>query len=496
MLNKLKLPSGIKHSLWSILDASLYPAAYLATVPVMLRSLGATTFGLWIILSSLVTILQLFNFNSGIANLGIATVRGVSYANANNDNQHAADTVNAVLHITAALFGVVTLVGLALSYLATHFGWWGLHEAPGIHVALCVLLAAVIAGLRYFDQVFQSIIKAYEHFKLASVLNMTGRFGLLLINLTLAGAKYSLTVLFVANIVFSLVYILAQYLFVKKIIPFYNVSKVKDNTQYKRVLSFSLLPWLQSLIIVFTFQSDRFWVSSYVGLKEVSGYGLSSTMFNHIHMIFTAMAVWMLPRVAGMVSRGEDPSQKYELVRYLLLSFIVISLLGFNIVAPTLIHAWTGEEMYSQMSVYVKHFIAFELVFAHSIMPLLFLNAAGRERLATKITISYCALCYIFMLVSLWQMRTPAALIMGMTASLCITMPVVNIWVARAIGRKASWRSTVLEMLPVYLSVISVYQQSGSPAYFGFSALAVFLTWQIYLSNIVKKRIWRQQPNI
>lgn len=493
---RAKIPTGIKHSLWSILDASLYPAVYLAIVPTLLRSMGSTIFGLWIILGSLVTILQLFNFNSGIANLGIATIRGVSDAKANDDKQLAVDTINCVLHITAALCGIVSLIGVGLSYVAVKYSWWGLNEAPGVNVTLCVLMACIIAGLRFFDQAFQSIIKAYEQFKWASMLNMVFRFGLLTINVALAVNKRPITELLMANIGFIAVYILAQYLFVKKLIPFYRIGAVKDSVQYRRVLGFSLLPWLQSLVIVLTFQSDRFWVSSLSGLSEVSGYGLSSTMFNHIHMIFTAMAVWMLPRIAGMVSRGEDPSQQYELVRYILLSFIVLSLLGFNLVAPLLIQAWAGEEMYGQIYSYIRHFIAFELVFAHSIMPLLFLNAAGKEHLAAKITISYCAICYVFMLASLWQLRTPAAMIMGMTVSLCITMPLVNMRVARAIGRQTSWKSIILEMLPVYVGIISVYQKSGSPAYFGLSGLVAFLTWQIYLSNVIKKRVWRKQPNM
>jgi hypothetical protein len=84
----IKIPKGIRHSLWSVLDAALYPAVYLATVPVMMRSMGLVVFGFWILLNSLITILQLFNFNSGVANIGINTIKNISYSLANNDTGH------------------------------------------------------------------------------------------------------------------------------------------------------------------------------------------------------------------------------------------------------------------------------------------------------------------------------------------------------------------------------------------------------------------------
>jgi len=487
----IKLPDGIKHSFWSVLDAGLYPVVYLATVPLMMRSMGMVTFGLWILLNSIITILQLFNFNSGIAGLGVATIRNITDGLANNDTERVRDVINSIFQITFFLFVFVCCIGWGLSYAAVRYSWWDIKDAPGANVSLCVLLAAVIAGLKYFDQIFQSIIKACEKFKLSSILNMVCRFGLLGITIIMAVEKYSLAAILFANIVFIIAYLLIQLCCVKWILPLWKPSSVKNKKLYRYLLRFSTWPWLQSVIIVLTFQTDRFWVSSYAGLKEVSSYGLVSTMFSHIHMIITAMVVWILPHIAIMTSKGDDPARMYNLVRSGLFSVVVILLLVFFFISPFLFRLWVGAETYAGMSAYIKGFVAFEIVFAHTIMPFFYLNATGKERLATKATLFYCSTCYMLMLAGLWLFHSPAAMIGGMTIAMCITMPFINAIVQQNMHHSYSWKLAILEMLPMYAAILLVYGNGNMWLYLLLIPVLFVLLWKFYSSTVFKNRLWQ-----
>jgi len=489
-----KVPKGVKHSLWSILDAALYPAVYLATVPMMMRGLGMLTFGLWILLNSLITILQLFNFNSGVANMGMATIRNVSAALVNNDTRHINDIINSTLHITFTLFIAITGVGFWLSVVAVKYSWWGIGNLPNLNISLCILLTAIIAGLKYFDQVFQSVIKAYERFKLSSILNMISRFGLLAITLFLAVYKYSLVQILWANVAFIIFYLIIQLCCIKWIIPAYNIGAVKDKGLYKKVLHFSAWPWLQFVLIVITFQTDRFWVSSYLGLKVVSGYGLVSTMFNHIHMIFTAMAIWMLPRIATMASKGEDPAKLYYLVRGSILAIIVTSLLFFYFISPALLPLWVGASTAVYLLGYIKYFVAFEIVFAHTIMPFFYLNATGKDRLATKLTFLYCSMSYVFMLGGLWLFHSAIAMIGGMTIAMCLTMPIINGIVQREMYSTYSWKQAIFEMLPMYAAILLLFNANSVWAYITLVLVVALLLWKFYLSDVFNNIRWQQTP--
>ena len=484
-----KLPRGIRHSFWGVLDAALYPLIYLATISIIKKDMGQTVFGVWIVLNSLIIILQLFNFN-----LGVTALRNVSYELARDNKTNARDLMNGILHISLLLMLLVSLLGWGLSDIAVNNGWWGLQNAQQPQLSLCVLLSAVFAGLKYFDQAFQGIIKAHENFKMAAILNMANRFGQMFIILYMAIKQYYIADILAANIVFLLIYLLVQLLCICYIMPFYRPGLLVDRKHYRHLLNFSLWPWLQSLIIVLTFQSDRFWVSSFSGLGVVSDYGLVSTIFNHIHIIFTAMAAWMLPRIAAMHARGDDPAILYNRVRAGLLGLVIISLLFFYFISAPLFTLWVGADTYLHMQVYIRVFIAFELVFAHTIMPFLYLNAAGKERLATLATLLYCGTCYALMLAGLWYYHSPVALVEGMTLSMCITMPFINMIVQQNLHKSYAWEHALLEMLPMYAAITLLYSNT---LWLGLlmAALLLWTLWKFYLSNVLTKSIWKQVAN-
>ncbi len=481
-----KISAGLKNSVWSVLDAALYPAVYMATVPLMMRSMGADAFGFWIILNTLMTTLQLCNMN-----LGVTSIRYVSAGLAEANDEKVTDSINAIFRINFIIVIAVVAIGGMLSFTVAGNGWWGLHQTTVSYVFLCLLLAVMLACLKFFDQVFQGIVKAKEQYKAASILNMVNRFGLLAINLSLALYGSPVITMLWANVIFNIAYLIAYFLLIKRVFPAYRIRRVHDNHLIKQLLRFSVWPWLQSIMIVLAFQTDRFWVSSYSGLKAVSVYGLVSTMFNHIHMIFIAMAAWMMPRLSAMTSRGDNPTVLYTQVRNALLTAIVTALLCLHAVAPFVFGIWVGPDMYRQMAGYLKAFIVFELVFAHTIMPFFYLNASGRERIATMLTFLYCCMSYACMLGGLYFFKNPASMVLGMAAAMAVTMPVANYVTARNMGNRISVAEAIAEMLPMYLACAFVYARSAwmGPVLIVLIALTL---WRSYVANLIKGGLWRR----
>jgi O-antigen/teichoic acid export membrane protein len=451
--------------------------------------MGLVIFGLWTILNSIITILQLFNFN-----LGITAIRNVSRELAHDNRQGVSDVINGLLHITIALMVIACGAGLFLSHAAVNEGWWGLKDVQVKDISMCVFLSAVMAGLKYFDQVLQHIIKAKEKFALAAILNMIDRFGLLIITLVMAINNYSLVSILWANVVFLLACLLMQFLSIKVIMPFYTPGLVKDAGQYKRLLNFSVWAWLQSMMVALTFQSDRFWVSSYAGLKEVSGYGLVSTMFNHIHIIFTAMAMWLMPRISAMTTKGGDPSALYRKVRGGLFGVVVVSLLFFYFVSPVLFPLWVGQQTYSYMVSYIGPFVAFEIVYAHTIMPVFYLNAAGKERLATRMTLLYCGACYTGMLCGLLLFHSSVALVCGLAVGMALSVPIINMAVQKSMHGSYSLEEGIMEMAPMYISILLIYTDNAWLG-LGLCLLILGLLWKYYLSSLFNKNLWKRVAN-
>lgn len=487
MASNIHIPKGLKHSAWSVFDAAIYPLVYMAAMPVLMKGLGAVAFGFWVVLNTIIITLQLFNLN-----IGLTTVRQVSYYIAKGDFNEVSKLVNALLQITLIMLLTVVLAGIIIAYVIPKYNLLQLTDAPVNNVALCLFLAALIAGLKFFDLVFNSLLKASEKFKTSSILNTINRTGLLLLNVFLAVNSYSVQHLLWANIVYAILYLMVQTIVLRKVFTFYKFSLHLEKTWYKPLLRFSIYPWLQFLIIVIAFQTDRFWVSSFAGLQEVSAYGLTATIFNHVHMIFTAMAAWILPRIATMVAKGADPSGLYYTVRGGLLGLTTLSLLLFYLIYPYIFQVWAGKEIYRSMSVYIKAFIAFELVFVHTIMPFFYLNAAGKERLATVTTLIFSSLSYVLMIAGLYILKHPVYLIHGMTLAMCITMPLINKLVWKAMqSDKHSHQLFLAEMLPLYVAILALYVPYPWLSYM-LLLIVLVLLYRSYLSQIIVQKLWKQ----
>ena len=433
------------HSFWGIIDTAVYPVIYMAVVPLLMDNLGTDGFGFWIILNTLMVIFQLFNLNIGVTAMKELAGQAADIAN---------KRLNALFSIMFALFVLVSLVGLLCGILEENFNFSGLSSAPVRSVFECIVLAACIAGLRFLDQLYHGALKAKELIKVSALLKIFNKVGLLGITVYLAIEGFDITVLLYGNVIFSLVNLLLLIVVIKRYYKGYQPSFSKDTRMIRGLFKFSMWPWLQSLFVVIAFQTDRFWVSSYAGLDEVANYGLMATIFNHIHIIYTTMFIWVLPRVSAMAYKAIDPFPFYEKIREFFSVFVLFSLLFFYFISPYIIPLWIGHEHYENMKSYLQLFVVFELLFSCTIMPFLYMNATGKERQITYLTALFCFLSYAFMLIALLTTHSVEWMIGGMAISMALSMPILNYFVQKSSAKyKFKTNHIVKEMSPIYSAV-------------------------------------------
>lgn len=430
------------NSFWGIMDTAVYPMIYMAVVPILMNNLGPEGFGLWIIINSLMVILQLFNMN-----IGITTMKELAGQKKENTRQ----ILNALFTIVLLLLLLVSLIGFLSGIMAEKFDFSGLSDAPVNSIVECLILAGFIAGLKFFEQFFHAALKARELIKVSAIINVYNKVGLLTLTIYLAILGYDITALLYANVFFTLLNLCILVLVVSRHYSQYIPGITKDLSLIKSLFHFSIWPWIQSLFVVLAFQTDRFWVSANAGLSVVSDYGLIATLFNHVHMIYTAMFIWVLPRIASMVQANVDPYPFYQRIRKLFCFFVVFSLLLFYFISPWIFPVWIGEEHYQNIKKYVQIFLVFELMFSHTIMPFFFMNATAKEKNITYLTAFFCLLSYFFMILALLISNSVVLMVAGMVLSMCISMPVLNYFVRKkSNSTENTFAFELIEMLPFY----------------------------------------------
>lgn len=482
-----RLPQGLKHAFWSLLDTAIYPVFYLATVPIMLHYLGATLFGFWILINTIITILQVFNFN-----LGYTALIRISHAQGKGLLSRVSELINALLKITFLQWLALIAMGSLAAVIIGRTRYLDSYSIPIHQASLCVFWAAILAGLKYLEQLFQNIIKAYDQFRTAAILNMISRFGSLGISLLLAATYHAdILVILVGNVAFSITYLIIHFLVINKVLPFYKPSIKTVPGLEKQLIAFSMWPWIQSILVILTFQGDRLWVSTFSGLKTLALYGLVATMFNHIHMIFMAMVTWVFPRLIRMEAQQKNSYEWYQQISGLFTCISIGLLLLFYFSSPFLIRTWLGNENYGQMKYFIRAFTVFEILYVHTILPFYLLNGTGSEKKATIFTFGYCALCYVLMLGAMYGMGRPEALVEGMALSMVISVPVLQELVNRQYGQGLKYWDLFLGILPSFLCMALVYTNVLWLQIL-FLIGAGFLFWRYHLSSFFNSGLWKQ----
>jgi O-antigen/teichoic acid export membrane protein len=474
-----RLPRHLSHSFWAVLDTVCYPLLYFALTPMLIRYMGPVVFGFWMLLNTVVTVLTLFNFN-----FGVPAMRPIAEARAVGNTDRVRDVINSLLRTTVFQFVFLCVLGLLLCFIISRTEWS--RDALRLpYGPWCFFLAAVLAGLKFFEQLFQNILKAYEQFRSASLMNILSRSGALIISLLIAMNWPGLIFwVLLGNIFISLAAIGLQLYNTYRLLPFYHLARIQDRSLQWSLLQYSLWPWLQSIFVVLTFQTDRFWVTAIAGLREVSLYALVATMFNHIHMIFSASVAWAFPQIVGRHAREEGLEAEYRFINSLLIIFSTLALASFYLLSPGLMAAWVGEETYLGLKPYVQSFTAFELAFVHTIMPMFLLNGTGRERQATFTMLICCAFCFTLMLAGLWYFKSPVALVQGMTLGACLSIPFM-------VRRSHSGGKLPLELLPTVAMIVWIYAPDFLSR--GIALLLALLGfWRFYFVHLKDPKVWRQ----
>ena len=422
---------NFKNSLWNLADIFTYPVIFLLSTPFFIDGLGAKAFGVWMLVNSLMIAMQVLNLG-----LGNATFKHMASHSALNDHTQMNATLNTNFSLSILLHLVCILAGGLLAFGIQQFSFFNIEPSFIALAAKGALLGGVLVGFKFYEQLIGYTFKALERFDLDTMLSTGLKIVVLIVNIVLVKMGHGLTSLLINNILLSFVSILIGLLIIKFQIPTFRFQFQLNKTFIRKELKFAIWPWFQTLAIVLTFQCDRFFVVSFIGLSTLTYYGLVATIFNHIHMGFNGIAPWLAPKITKLKTQGKDTRDLYLSARNFILLLALTALLLFNLLNEPILSLFLSKEKYMQAADYIKCFTLFEVFFVFSIIPNYFLNAAGYEKLYFKIVVFYCVSILSGMLLGYYFTHTATGIIIGMALSTAITMLfqnwMINQWVFKA----------------------------------------------------------------
>jgi O-antigen/teichoic acid export membrane protein len=353
-----------------IADYVAQPVSMLLAAPFLLRHMGLSQFGLWMLVSAAVS--SGSTFTTGF---GDAAVKYVSGARGENDWPEVASVVRGAITINLAL-GL--LMGMLLSLAAPYVVHHVFKIEAGFHrLAIEALrIGSLILVVRSVESVPVSTLRAFEQYLPSVRINAVSRCAIILITVLLVAKGGGVTGIMLATFVVSSMAMLLQARALRKYVGPVRLLPSVDGNALPKIASFGSFSWLQALSALAFSQADRLIIGALLGTTGVAYYSVCTQAAQPIHGISSAGLHFLFPHLSARHAR----ETAVELRRVVGLAFrlnlllVIALLLPVALFARPILELWMGAE------------------FAHAAGTTLSVLAVAFALLAVNITAHYTML--------------------------------------------------------------------------------------------------------
>lgn len=418
---------NMQNSIWNVIEVLLGPAILFISIPVFLAQLGAEDYGIWMLVNSIVIVMQAFNLG-----LNFSTYKHVSIAISEEDNNQITNTLNTNLSFTFLILLASFIVASFLCLGVFYRDWF--IDNPGVkpRLVISIFIGMVILFGKLTEQIMYSVYRAFEDFKYVTILSILLKLTTVLGSIFIAFYTKNVVHILGFTAFITLIGILVNYRLIFLFVPSYRFKFTLNKTFIKHEINYSFFIWMQSIAIIIVYQGDRLLVSYNFGLAALSFYAIVATLFNHIHMTFGAITSWLFPQVAKNMNDAVMVFDLYLRTRNVSLVISLVILALFCLISGPLFSFWLGTENYFQIAEYVKWFSVFEFFLIFSSIPNLFLNASGHEKFSLKMVLIFTSINFIGVLIGLMFFGTLLAMVIGLAVSVIPGM----YWLHYSISKK------------------------------------------------------------
>lgn len=456
---------NLTNSGWSLFNILLYPVAFMGLTPVFIHRMGEAGFGVWMLVNSYVYIavnIISFGFSNSIT-AHVAEALGKENREKLHAYLHASSRIILILTLSTA---GIALAGLLLIHLFP--AWFSFPVHPDLPsekdregLGLVLVVATLLIAVKFPELLFQSIFKGFERFDRAGQYNILSKFLVLGAQLGAVLTGQGLLVMFSAALAVNMAVNLLQWRAVGILIPDYVFAWKRHLPENRELFIFGFWTWIQTIVSVAAYQADRFLVAFVLGPITAGYYILASTIANHMHMAFGALAVWLFPKVARRQQTAPDETLDWfhtlrGFTTGLSLTVILLSALLYE----PFFRIWIGPDKLVKLGPFFALFLMYEALLILSIIPQFYLNGIRKLRFITFLELMYKAGILAGMIIAFRIRPTGESLLIGQVIALAVLMPVEYYLVNRRVLHGPPFGETVIAMVPSFCVAAIIWLDS------------------------------------
>jgi O-antigen/teichoic acid export membrane protein len=309
----------------------------IVVTPLLLHHLGRPAFGVWVLASTAVAYLELFDLG-----FGAATTKLVA-EDAHVRPHQAVGMINTTFFVMVPM-GIVALgAGVAVAFFFPGI----VHVSAGLHdqVIVCVAILAVGLAVSIPGDTFGGSLMGHQRFDLLSLSNASMGTCIAVSSAVIVLLGGGIVPLAVATTVISVSFQLVRWAMLRHVIPEARIRlRLVDRLRLRAATSIS--SWfLLSAVLQATLQAcDVIIVGIVLGVRAAAIYAVGAKLAKAATQSLDSLSVVFLPYASATV-RNKDPEELKDIVvdavRVTLLVGILIALI-LTVLAGPGIRAWVG----------------------------------------------------------------------------------------------------------------------------------------------------------
>lgn len=447
-----KTPGNIKNSSWNLANILLYPMAFLALTPFFIDHLGESDFGIWMLINSYVYIaLHIVSFG-----MGNSITAHVAEALGKKNQKSLFNYIN----ISTRTIAVISILTVSIGLV-----WFSINSA-GVdlfdeNLDKILIIATLVITVKFWELLYQSMLKGYERYDLASIYNIISKLLILAAQVAFVMNGYGLMEIFIGNLILNFIMVLVQAVVSYKQVKGYRFSFTRSKEESSNLFHFGLWTWLQTIISVLAYQMDRFVVAIFLGPAITGYYILASTIINHMHMAFGAIVSWLLPKISRKKESEENITIYFTTLRSFLIGFSLLAVLITYFLYEPVFTLWLGPEKFDKMSGFFKLFLIFEAFLLMTIVPLFYLNAIKLLKFITSLELMYKSGVIIGLLVAFTIIPTGNSIIIGQIIALLVLIPLEYFYINQKILFDNPLKESILTIIPSLMVSLAMICSQG-----------------------------------
>lgn len=395
-VNQLK--AGVILSYSSMILSYVISIAY---TPIMLRLLGQSEFGLYNLVSSVVSYLGLLSFG-----FGSAYMRYYSRYKVNNEQENIAKLNGMFLIIFSVIGFVAIIAGIILVFNSDLILGEKLSNNEIATTKVLMVIMVFNIAISFPTSVFNSHITANEEYIFQKVLEMVRTVVTPFVMLPVLVMGYKSIGMIAVTTILSLAVSIGNIVFcfkkleIKFIFHQFNFSLMKEMTVFSSYI------FINMIVDQINWNVDKFILGRVRGTAAVAVYGIAAQLNIYYMSLATAISSVFIPKVNRMIAVNSNKELTELFTRVGRLQFILLSLIcsGLIFFGQPFINMWAGSD-------YSEAYLIVLLLIIPSTIPLI--QNLGIEIQRAKNMHKFRSWVYVFIAIGNVCLSIPLAKMYG-----------------------------------------------------------------------------------